>query len=67
MIPLQDRQGGPERPAAIFVAVLGASTHTYAEAAASQEEVERILIEALSVYAKPRRPMAQSRFRLAQR
>jgi hypothetical protein len=33
MIP----QGGPERQAAIFVAVLGASNYTYAEATESQE------------------------------
>ena len=32
-----DPQGGPERPASIFVAVLGASNYTYAEATASQE------------------------------
>jgi transposase len=36
-IPIHDPQGGPERPAAIFVAVLGASNYTYAEATASQE------------------------------
>ena len=36
-IPLHDPQGGPERQAAIFVAVLGASNYTYAEATASQE------------------------------
>jgi len=36
-IPLQDAEGGPERPASIFVAVLGASNYTYAEATASQE------------------------------
>ena len=31
-IPIHDPQGGPERQAAIFVAVLGASNYTYAEA-----------------------------------
>jgi transposase len=36
-IPIHDPQGGPERQAAIFVAVLGASNYTYAEATASQE------------------------------
>ena len=36
-IPLHDPQGGPVRPAAIFVAVLGASNYTYAEATESQE------------------------------
>jgi transposase len=36
-IPLEDPQGGPERQAAIFVAVLGASNYTYAEATESQE------------------------------
>ena len=36
-IPLYDPQGGPERPASIFVAVLGASNYTYAEATESQE------------------------------
>ena len=36
-IPIHDPQGGPERPAAIFVAVLGASNYTYAEATESQE------------------------------
>ena len=36
-IPFHDPQGGPERQAAIFVAVLGASNYTYAEATASQE------------------------------
>ena len=35
--PIHDPQGGPERQAAIFVAVLGASNYTYAEATASQE------------------------------
>ena len=36
-IPIHDPQGGPERQAAIFVAVLGASNYTYAEATESQE------------------------------
>ena len=36
-IPIQDPQGGPERPTSIFVAGLGASNYTYAEAAESQE------------------------------
>jgi transposase len=36
-IPLYDPQGGPERPASIFVAVLGASNYAYAEATESQE------------------------------
>ncbi len=36
-IPVQDPQGGPVRQAAIFVAVLGASNYTYAEATESQE------------------------------
>jgi len=36
-IPIHDATGEPERPAAIFVAVLGASNYTYAEATASQE------------------------------
>jgi transposase len=36
-IPIHDPQGGPEQPASIFVAVLGASNYTYAEATASQE------------------------------
>jgi transposase len=36
-IPLYDPRGGPEREASIFVAVLGASNYTYAEATASQE------------------------------
>ena len=35
--PIYDPQGGPEREASIFVAVLGASNYTYAEATASQE------------------------------
>lgn len=36
-IPIYDPQGGAERPASIFVAVLGASNYTYAEATESQE------------------------------
>jgi transposase len=36
-IPLHDPQGGTVRPAALFVAVLGASNYTYAEATDSQE------------------------------
>jgi transposase len=36
-IPIHDAEGGPERQAAIFVAVLGASNYTYAEATESQE------------------------------
>ncbi len=36
-IPIYDPRGGPTRPAVIFVAVLGASNYTYAEATASQE------------------------------
>lgn len=36
-ISIYDPKGGPERPASIFVAVLGASNYTYAEATASQE------------------------------
>jgi transposase len=36
-IPVHDPQGGPVRPASIFVAVLGASNYTYAEATGSQE------------------------------
>jgi len=36
-IPIHDPQGGPVRQASIFVAVLGASNYTYAEATASQE------------------------------
>jgi len=36
-IPLHDPKGGPVHPASIFVAVLGASNYTYAEATASQE------------------------------
>src|SRR5947207_1764051 len=35
--PLHDPQGGPVRQASIFVAVLGASNYTYAEATESQE------------------------------
>jgi transposase len=36
-IPIYDPKGGPERPASIFVAVLGASNYAYAEAGESQE------------------------------
>jgi transposase len=36
-IPIHDPQGGPVRQAAIFVAMLGASNYTYAEATQSQE------------------------------
>ena len=36
-IPIYDPQGGAVRQAAIFVAVLGASSYTYAEATGSQE------------------------------
>ena len=36
-IPLHNPQGGPVRPASIFVAVLGASNYAYAEATESQE------------------------------
>jgi transposase len=36
-IPIHDPQGGPERQAAIFVAVLGASNYTYVEATWTQE------------------------------
>jgi transposase len=36
-IPVHDPQGGPVRQASIFVAVLGASNYTSAEATASQE------------------------------
>jgi transposase len=36
-IPIHDPQGGPGRQASIFVAVLGASNYTYAEATESQE------------------------------
>jgi transposase len=36
-IPLYEPQGGPVRCASIFVAVLGASNYTYAEATESQE------------------------------
>jgi len=35
-IPIHDPKGGPEHPASIFVAVLGASNYTYAEATWSQ-------------------------------
>lgn len=35
-IPIYDPKGGPDRPAYIFVAVLGASNYTYAEATWSQ-------------------------------
>ena len=35
-IPVHDPQGGPVRPASIFVAVLGASNYTYAEATWTQ-------------------------------
>jgi transposase len=35
-IPIHDPQRGPERQAAIFVAVLGAGNYTYAEATDSQ-------------------------------
>jgi transposase len=35
-VPLTDRQSGEIRPAQIFVAVMGASNYTYAEAVASQ-------------------------------
>jgi len=36
-IPIHDPRGGPQRPASIFVAVLGASNYAYAEATESQE------------------------------
>ena len=36
-IPVHDPPGGPVCPASIFVAVLGASNYTYAEATGSQE------------------------------
>jgi len=36
-VPIHDPQGGPVRHAVIFVAVLGASNYTYAEATESQE------------------------------
>jgi transposase len=36
-VPLHDRQTGTATPAAIFVAVLGASTYTFARAALSQD------------------------------
>jgi transposase len=35
-VPIHDAKGGPDRPAFIFVAVLGASNYTYAEATWSQ-------------------------------
>jgi transposase len=35
-IPIHDPKGGPTRPASIFVAVLGASNYTYAEATWTQ-------------------------------
>jgi transposase len=35
-LPVHDPQGGPVRPACLFVAVLGASNYTYAEATGSQ-------------------------------
>jgi len=36
-VPIHDPQGGPQRQASIFVAVLGASNYAYAEATESQE------------------------------
>jgi transposase len=36
-LPVHDPQGGPVRRASLFVAVLGASTYTYAEATGSQD------------------------------
>jgi transposase len=36
-IPIYDPTGGPERQASVFVAVLGASNYTYAEATARQD------------------------------
>ena len=36
-IPIYDPRGGPELPASLFVAVLGASNYTYAEATESQK------------------------------
>lgn len=36
-LPVYDPQGGPVRQASLFVAVLGASTYTYAEATGSQD------------------------------
>jgi transposase len=36
-VPIHDPKGGPARQASIFVAVLGASNYTYAEATESQE------------------------------
>jgi transposase len=41
-VPITDRHTGELRPAAIFVAVLGASNYTYAEATWSQELAEWI-------------------------
>ena len=41
-VPITDRDSGELRPAAIFVAVLGASNYTYAEATWSQELPEWI-------------------------
>ena len=35
-VPIHDPKGGPDHPASIFVAVLGASNYTYAEATWSQ-------------------------------
>jgi transposase len=36
-IPIYDPRGGPELPASLFVAVLGASNYTYAEATENQK------------------------------
>ncbi len=36
-IPIHDREGGEPRQAAVFVAVLGASSYTYAEATSGQD------------------------------
>jgi transposase len=36
-IPIQDRETGEVKMASLFVAVLGASNYTYAEATMSQE------------------------------
>lgn len=36
-IPIYDQRGGPERRASLFVAVLGASNYTYAEATENQK------------------------------
>ena len=36
-IPIHDREGGEPRPAAVFVAVLGASSYTFAEATSGQD------------------------------